>query len=61
MGMVKRKVTITVEVDPRDYYGAENTEASTVDIVVDILRGRADFAGEVIVACGAVQRKIRLR
>jgi hypothetical protein len=51
--MSKRVVTVTINIDPTEYDGAEDTAQGAIDLVCDILRAESDFPPDekLIVAC----------
>jgi hypothetical protein len=57
---MKRCVSITFDVDPKDYNRAKDTPAGTVALVLAMLRGDTDIPDEVIIACEGVTRKAKV-
>lgn len=53
---MKRTVIITLEVDPTEYQQAEDTDAGTADLVIDMLRGDTDLPDQMILTCSTVTR-----
>lgn len=56
------KVTITVEIDPKEYYRAKDTPKGAVDLVLEILRNRADWppCGTLVIECQGATKKVDL-
>lgn len=40
---MKRKVTVEVEIDPKDYFGVHDTDEGAAQVVVEMIRGAADW------------------
>jgi hypothetical protein len=54
---MKRKVVVTLEVDPMKYFGALNTEEGAVELVLNMLYGYSDIPYDTVkVSCGDVTK-----
>ncbi len=54
---MKRKVIITLEVDPKDYC-VKNNEFEIVALVEAMINNEADFPNQIEITCGQVTRLI---
>lgn len=55
-------VTITVEIDPKEYHKAKDTPKGAVDLVLEILRNQADWpdGGTLVIGCQGATKKVDL-
>lgn len=48
---MKRKVTLTFEIDPNEYHEAGDTPQGAIDLAKDMILGRADLPNEIKIFC----------
>ncbi len=51
---MKRNVTITMQIDAEEYQDVADTEHATIDLVMEMFAGLADWPNEANVICGDI-------
>jgi hypothetical protein len=55
---MKRKITVTFEMEPTEYFDAEDSEKGAVDLAMAMLNREADLPYETMeISCGSVTEK----